>query len=393
MCRGAAKLLGAKLVEDGIKKVLVVMGKAAARKTGAYDDVASSLKASGVDFEVFEGVRPNPELTSAVQAVEVIRRSRATSAPIEAIVALGGGSVIDCSKAIAMGAMLPESEPAESLWDFYIRKRTPTAALPIYAVELLSATGSGCDSGSVLQISWEVDRKRAFKAGFLAEMLYPRVNFIDPSYQIDLPPYNIFSGATDAIVHCLEVLVETQCPEDIEVSFETTMGVLRGLIATTDKLLKDPKDYNAHQNLSLGALRALDTTTYPLTYGGVWIAHFLEHALGCYNPAVFHGAGLSVTFPAYVETAAKRGQSIRAFNRIAREAFGVDVSPDETGDKGWRGLIEAFRAKTKSWGMPQTLSELFGRPVTDEDKAAFLEIFMHGPVCSEDFAREAYSLM
>lgn len=115
--------------------------------------------------------------------------------------------------------------------------------------------------------------------------------------------------------------------------------------------------------------------------------------MGCYNPAVFHGAGLSVAFPAYVEVAAKRGQSIRAFNRIAREAFGVDVSADETGEKGCRWLIDAFCAKTKSWGMPQSLSELFGRPATEEDRAALLEIFMHQPVCDEAFARDAYALM
>ena len=181
--------LGKYIAEYGNKKVLLLYGKGSVMRNGVYDQVVKSLKDYNIEYVEMSGVKPNPVLSKVVETVALMKKEE-----VDAIVAVGGGSVLDTSK-ISAASYYYEGNP----WDFYERKVVPERALPIYGVLTISATGSEMNSGGV--ITNEEEKK---KWGWGSKYTYPRLSIIDPSVQSSLPVNQTINGAVDTLSHVFE---------------------------------------------------------------------------------------------------------------------------------------------------------------------------------------------
>lgn len=157
--------------EAGIKSVLLLYGQASVKKIGLYDEVMKALKEKEITVHELPGVRANPEITKVIEGVELCRKHK-----LEAVLPLGGGSVFDSAKGIAVGAAFPNDVPANSIWECYTWKRPIEKALPIYGVLTISATGSEANGGTVVQKDDE-DKKLFFNS----PLTFPKVSIIDPA--------------------------------------------------------------------------------------------------------------------------------------------------------------------------------------------------------------------
>ncbi|CAL6057894.1 Alcohol_dehydrogenase [Hexamita inflata] len=316
-----------------------------------------------------------------IKGIDICRQNN-----IQAVLPLGGGSTFDSSKAIAVGACFDPEIRSEQIWECYENKRIATKALPIYGVLTISATGSEMNNGGVVQ-----DDSQKKKWTFDSDLLYPKVSIVDPKLQAHLPWFQQANGFVDAFIHIVEYLINIEEPETVETTYAFDLSLCRSIITAGDKLQKDTNDHVARANFIWAATCALNYMS-GVSMTGCWATHWLQHATAAVDTRISHGAGLGVTFPAFVRVNAERGLRLKTFDRIAREVFGK---------QGWQGLIEGFQDMLKRWGHPTTLNELFGKEVTEEDRKELLRIFMMLPISGyyadgklpEDIAWECYKIM
>jgi alcohol dehydrogenase len=319
--------LGSEIKAAGYKKVLLLAGGGSIVENGVYDIITKSLKDNNILWQSFWDVRPNPELEHANNAIAIIKEH-----DLEAIIAVGGGSVIDEAKAIAAGYYLKD------LWNAFEGKEKIKKALPIFTVLTLSATTSEMNPYAVLSNSEE---KKKWAIG--SPLLHPRVSIIDPNVQMSLPWRQTANGGVDAISHLLENYV---AGSDFEPTKAIIEALMKTIIISIDKLKINDQDKQARADfawattLSLNGLTALGMT-------GEWAAHTMEHSISAYFPKVAHGEGLSVLFPAWLTYA--KDQNYDHFTRWAKNVWGV-----ETPEEG----IAALKAKFKSWDAPTSLDDL-----------------------------------
>lgn len=264
------------------RKILLHYGGGSIKASGLYDRVCASLKAAGVEWVELGGVKPNPRLSLVQEGVRLCKEHK-----LGFILAVGGGSAIDSAKAIAMGAVIDGD-----VWDFYIGKGEPQAALPIGTVLTIPAAGSESSNGTVItnEDGW---LKRAVGAPFL----YPQFSILNPLLCRTLPPFQVACGAADIMSH----LMERYFTNVSNVSFTDRLieATMKTVIAQAPKVLANPDDYDAWSELMWAGTIAhnnlLDTGRI-----GDWASHDIEHEVsGIYDVA--HGAGLAVVFPAWMK--------------------------------------------------------------------------------------------
>jgi hypothetical protein len=265
------------------KKALIIIGKGSVKENGVLDQVTGSLDKAGIEWQLFEGIKSNPEFEMADEAVKNAKVFGA-----DMLIAVGGGSVIDSAKAIAMGFYRDHS-----IWDFYSKKaEAPTQALPILCVLTLAATGTEMNQFTVIQNTAE-----GRKYGFGSPLLYPKVSYLDPEFTASVPMDYTAYGIADLIAHTLEQYFD---PSDAPLSDAIASDIISQAIRFGLELKNDPKNYDARANIMWLATMALNGTLRQGKKGGDWGVHGFEHSLSVLYD-IAHGAGLSIVYPAWMK--------------------------------------------------------------------------------------------
>ena len=336
--------------EFGGSKVLVHFGSASAKKSGLLERVEKSLTASGICFVELGGVKPNPRSGLVYDGIELCRKEN-----VDFVLAVGGGSVIDSAKAIAIGAVYDGD-----FWDFYSGKALPKKALPVSTVLTIAAAGSEGSGDSVI-----TKEEGMLKRATSGECIRPKFSVLNPALTCTLPAYQTASGATDIMAHVFERYFTNT--KHVETTDRLCEAVLLAMINEVPKVIKNPDDYEARANIMWAGMVAHNNIV------GVgreqdWNSHGIEHELSAkYDCA--HGAGLAVIMPAWMKFVYKH--DIMRFCQMATRVFGVKMDfsdPEKTALEG----ISAFRAFLTSIGMPSTLGEVGGKK---EDIAELVKTF------------------
>lgn len=320
----------------GGTKVLIHYGGGSVKKSGLLDRVKRSLEAENIEFAELGGVQPNPRDTKVYEGIEICKAEN-----IDFILAVGGGSVIDSSKAIALGAMYDGD-----FWDFFDRKAAIEKALPVGTVLTIAAAGSEGSSNTVI-----TKTDGMWKRGTGSDILRPKFSVMNPELTFTLPPYQTACGATDIMAHVFERYFTNT--KEVEITDRLCEAVLCTIIKEVPRVLEDPENYDARANIMWAGTIAHNNIC------GVgreqdWNSHGLEHELsGLYDVA--HGAGLAVMMPAWMEFV--MSHNVMRFAQMAVRVFGVPMDherPEETAKQG----IKAFRAFLRSIGMPLNFADL-----------------------------------
>lgn len=366
---------GKMVKEFGGTKVLLHYGSASAKKSGLLDRVTSSLKEEGISFVELGGVHPNPLDTLVYEGIDLCKKEK-----VDFILAVGGGSVIDSAKAIAMGCCYDGD-----FWDFYCGKASPQKALPVGTVLTIAAAGSEGSGDTVI-----TKKEGMVKRGAGGECLRPRFSILNPSLTQTLPSYQTACGATDIMAHvCERYFTNTK---NVETTDRLCEAVLLSMINETPKVIKDPNDYEARANIMWAGMVAHNNIV-GVGRSQDWNSHGIEHELsGMYDCA--HGAGLAVIMPAWMTYVMKH--DVMRFAQFAVRVWGCQMdfeNPENTAKQG----IQAFRNFLTSIGMPSKISEVGGK---EEDIPSLVKNFGLAPgaktggfvnLSSEDIA-EIYKL-
>lgn len=333
--RGTESRVGAETAAYS-KKVLLHFGSGSIKESGLYDRVTASLKEAGVEWVELAGVKPNPRLSLVHEGVALCKKHK-----LGLVLAVGGGSVIDSAKAIAMGAMIDGD-----VWDFYLGKGAPVAALPIGTVLTLPAAGSEASTGTVItkEEGW---LKRAVNS----ELIYPRFSILNPELAMTLPPFQVACGAMDISAHLMERYF-TNVP-NVAFTDRLIEATLKTIIRQAPLILKNPQDYDAWAEFMWAGTVAHNNL---LNTGriGDWASHDIEHEIsGIYDVA--HGAGLAVVFPAWMKHVLH--QDLNRFVQWAVRVWNVEMdvfNPERVALEG----IARLEAFIRSLGIGTKLADL-----------------------------------
>ena len=287
------------------KRVLLTYGGGSIKKLGLYDRVKELLK----DFDIVElsGIQPNPKYDPSV--LEGVRLCKEHN--IDVILAVGGGSVLDCSKAIAAGAKY-EGDP----WDLITYKVKAQAALPIVDILTLAATGSEYDCGGVISRTETND-----KIGYMDPLLFPICSILDPVYTFSVSKKQTAAGCADAMNHTMEqyFAADTTLLND---GFCESM--LKSLMANTRKCLENPEDYTARAEMMLCCTYGCNGILSLGNSMSGWPCHGIEHALSAYYD-ITHGEGLAIITPRWMKHILNE-KTIDRFVKYGINVFGIDAS-------------------------------------------------------------------
>jgi alcohol dehydrogenase YqhD (iron-dependent ADH family) len=329
------------------KNILLHFGGGSIKASGLYDRVTASLKKAGVKWVELGGVKPNPRLSLVHEGVKLCKEHK-----LGLILAVGGGSVIDSAKAIAMGAVIEGD-----VWDFYLGKGAPVDALPIGTVLTIPAAGSEASTGTVI-----TNEEGWLKRAVNSELIYPRFSILNPELAFSLPKFQVACGVTDIMAH----LMERYFTNITHVTFTDRLleATMKTLINLAPKVLEKPQDYDAWSELMWAGTIAhnnlLDTGRV-----GDWASHDIEHEVsGIYDIA--HGAGLAVTFPAWMKYVLDH--DLNRFVQWSVRVWNVEMdvfNPETVAHAGIERMEEFFR----SLGLGTRLSDL-GIPADRIDEMA-----------------------
>ena len=290
------------------KKVLLTYGGGSIKKIGLYDKVLELLK----DFEIIElsGIQPNPKYDPSV--LDGVRLCKEYD--IDVILAVGGGSVLDCSKAIAAGAKY-DGDP----WDLISYKVKAKAALPIVDIITLAATGSEYDCGGVISRTETND-----KIGYMDPQLYPMVSFLDPTYTFTVSKKQTAAGCADAMNHIME---QYFCEDSTLLNDGFMEAGLKSLMYNAKKCLDAPEDYTARAEMMLTCTYGCNGI-YALGNSPTgWPCHGMEHALSAYYD-ITHGEGLAIITPRWMKHILS-DRTVSRFVKYGVNVFGIDSSLDD----------------------------------------------------------------
>lgn len=330
--RGQLEKLKEKAAQLG-STVLLVYGGGSIKRIGLYDKVVSLLQEAGCTIHELPGVEPNPRLSTVKKGIELCRREH-----VDWILAVGGGSVIDASKAIAVGV------PYEGdVWDFYTRKAQPQTALPLGTVLTLAATGSEMNRGSVIT-NWETKEKLG------AGTTFPTFSILDPENTFSVPRDQTVYGICDMMSHVFEQYF-THTPE-IPLQTRFAESILKTVIEYAERVLANPEDYDARATILYCGTMALNGTL-PVGVETDWATHSIEHAVSAVYD-IPHGGGLAIIFPKWMRYVYR--ENVERFKRFAVEVWGVDPSGKTDDEVALEGIAatEAFFARI---GAPTRLAD------------------------------------
>ena len=325
---GTERQIGKHIADAGIKKVLLVYGSDRIKKEGLFDTVADSLAAEGVTCVALGGIVSNPLLSKVYEGIEAAKKEG-----VEAILAVGGGSVLDSAKAIAAGACYEGD-----VWDFFTFKSAIEKALPVFDVITLAATGSEMNGSAV--VTNDATKQKFFIS---TPLLNPKVSVVNPALQKTVSDAYLVYSASDIIAHSIEgYFTAAHHPDIISAYVEANIVTV---VKTTEALLANQDDDDARGEFAWAATQALNGSTAAGVEGAGFPNHMIEHALSAlYN--VPHGAGLSVVMPAWMKWYV--AQNTPQFERFARNVFGKTDA---------REGIAALEAWFDKIGTPTRLSQ------------------------------------
>lgn len=317
-------------------KVLLHYGGGSIKKTGLYDKVINSLKESNIEYVELGGVKPNPRLSLVKEGIDLCRENN-----IKFILAVGGGSVIDSAKAIAVGALYDGD-----VWDFFSGKARIKEALPIGVVLTLPAAGSEASSGAVItnEDGW-------YKRSMGSDIIRPCFAIMNPEITFTLPPYQTSCGSVDIMAHVMERYFTNTT--NVDLTDRLSEATLKTMINNVPKVLSNPNDYDARAEIMWASTLA-HNGLFGTGREDDWSSHDIEHELsGIYDIA--HGAGLAVIFPAWMKYCLKRNPD--KLVQFAVRVWGVDYNPENHEAIALEG-IRRFEVFLKSIDMPIRLSEM-----------------------------------
>ena len=338
--RGREAEAGTYVKKFGGSRVLVLYGGQSAKKSGLLDRVLASLTGAGLHTVELGGVKPNPRSGLVYEGIDLCRKEG-----IDFLLAVGGGSVIDTAKAIAIGV------PYEGdFWDFFSGK-VPEKALPVGTVLTIAASGSEGSPDSIITNEKTLDKNSAE-----ADCLRPCFSILDPALTESLPPYQTACGVTDIMAHAFERYFTNT--EDVEVTDRLLEGVLLTMLHEGPRVMADLHDYGARANIMWAGM-VCHNDMMGVGRKQDWNSHHLEHVLSALYDCA-HGAGLAVIMPAWMRYCADHHDGLR-MAQMAVRVFGCQMDfadPRRTALEG----IAAFRAFLKSIGMPLTFAEIGADP-------------------------------
>ncbi|MFR8237668.1 MAG: iron-containing alcohol dehydrogenase [Dorea sp.] len=317
------------------QKILLTYGGGSIKKLGLYDKVKELLK----EFEIYElaDIQPNPKYNpSVLEGVRICKENE-----IEAILAVGGGSVLDCSKAIAAGAKY-DGDP----WDLISYKVKAQAALPIVDILTLAATGSEYDCGGVISRTETND-----KIGYMDELLFPVCSILDPVYTFSVSKKQTAAGCADAMNHVMEQYF-TEDTTLLNDGFCESM--LKSLMVNAKKCLENPEDYTARAEMMLCCTYGCNGILSLGNSASGWPCHGIEHALSAYYD-ITHGEGLAIITPRWMKHILN-DRTVGRFVKYGVNVFGIDSSLGqyEIADKAIEETYRFF----ESIGIPMHLREV-----------------------------------
>ena len=321
------------------KNILLVYGKASIKKIGLYDQVMNILQAEGKNVVELAGINANPRYTQLLEGARLVREHN-----IDLILAVGGGSVIDCAKGIACAAYAEGD-----VWQRYYVNQEPVTnrVIPVGSILTMAGTGSEMNSGSV--ITNEAENLKIGRVYPLA-LVTPRFSILNPEYTYSVPKYQMISGIFDIFSHLMEQYFsgDDDCTSDYLIE-----GLMLSLISASRKAIVNQEDYEARSNIMWCATMGLNKIL-GLSKTQDWEVHMIEHQLGAYTDCA-HGIGLAIISPAYYRYIYRDG--LHKFVRYAKVVWGVEDKGqgDETIALEGINRLEAFIAEL---GIPATLREV-----------------------------------
>ena len=335
--QGCVKEFLSSLTRDS-RNILLACGISSAKKNGIYDEILNILMAAGKNVVDFSGIMPNPTYGKVLEGIQLVK-----SHNIDLILGIGGGSVMDCAKAVSLGAGC-SGDPWENFWERKgIVDFTP---IPVGAIPTTAGTGSECNGAAVI-----TNEKSKVKIGYDYAKCNPVFALMDPVYTYSVPEKQMASGAFDSFSHIMETYFSE--PDEQNVSDEIGEALMRSVIRNTLQAVKNPKDYTARSNLMwLSTLS--ENRLIKLGKKGDFGCHLIEHQLGAYT-GCNHGQGMAVLQPVYYRHIYKDG--LKKFARFAANVWNVPKegrSEEEMAERGIEKLTE-FICEI---GLPATLREL-----------------------------------
>ena len=324
---GAAKEHLAAAVSGYGKNVMLAYGGGSVKKNGIYDEVKKILEDAGKKVTDFGGIRSNPTYAKVQEGAALARREK-----IDFILAVGGGSVIDCCKIVAA-----QAKTDRDLWEMEMSDRQfPDEVIPMGAVVTASGTGAEMNGGAVI-----TNEERVIKAGMAAAA--PRFAVLDPLYTASVPKMQVISGAFDTLSHAMETYFGNSDQDNV--SDDVSLAIMKNTVVNMRRLIENADDMQARGNLMWDSAMAENGI---LKVGRLtdFQAHQIEHQLGAYTDCN-HGQGLAVIHPAYYRHIVKDAEA--KFARFSKEVFGA-----ETAAEG----VEALAGFIRTCGLPTKLGDL-----------------------------------
>lgn len=290
------------------KKILMTYGGGSIKKLGLYDKVKELLK--GVEIVELSGIQPNPKYDpSVLEGVKLCKENN-----VDVILSVGGGSVLDCSKAIAAGAKY-DGDP----WDLISYKVKAKDALPIVDIITLAATGSEYDCGGVISRTETND-----KIGYMDSLLYPVASFLDPTYTFTVSKKQTAAGCADAMNHIME---QYFCEDSTLLNDGFMEAGLKSLMENAKKCLENPEDYTARAEMMLTCTYGCNGIYSLGNSPSGWPCHGMEHALSAYYD-ITHGEGLAIITPRWMKHILSE-KTVDRFVKYGVNVFGINPDQDK----------------------------------------------------------------
>jgi len=316
-------------------KVLLVYGGGSIKKSGLYDEILTQLKNIDADIHELSGVEPNPRISTVRKGVEICIKEN-----IEFILAAGGGSVIDYTKAIAAGAKYDGDA-----WDLVTKKAPIKEALPFGTVLTLAATGSEMNSGSVIT-NWETKEKY----GWGSPLTFPKFSILDPVNTFTVPVNQTVYGMVDMMTHVFEQYFHQKTNAPLQDRF--CESLLLTVMETGPKLLNELDNYELRETILYSGTIALNGYLQ-VGYRGDWASHNIEHAVSAVYD-IPHAGGLAIIFPNWMKHVLH--EDVSRFKQVAIRVFGVDPEGKTDEETALEGIAK-LREFWSSLGAPTKLSE------------------------------------
>ncbi|EGY80069.1 iron-containing alcohol dehydrogenase [Peptoniphilus indolicus] len=325
----------AKEIKKYGSKVLLAYGGGSIKKNGIYDNVVRVLREEDIEFFELSGIEPNPRVDSAREGAKIIKENG-----IDFVLAVGGGSVVDCSKLIVAAA-----KTDADAWDIVIKKHKVREALPLGVVLTLSATGSEMDAGSVI-----TNLETREKLDWGSALVRPKFSILNPEHTYSVNKWHTAAGVADIMSHTMENYFTTY--DDCYLQDSFAEGILKTCVKYAKDAIEDPQNYEARANLMWSNTWAING----LLESGKdtdWSVHAMEHELSAYYD-ITHGVGLAILTPRWLEHVLNENTKSKVA-RFAKEVFAIDGEDEmEVAKKGITALHDFF----VGLGIPMTLREV-----------------------------------